>query len=117
MIANKVNLKKCAKQLLGVDYTPEQEKVLIDMCTKNSPYLIHREYQHIDKHMSASVYDYMSQIDKIVHGYGVESLYPDINLTYVNMGDTYALTLYWYNGKLHIGCWGDIAENHYNKLS
>lgn len=49
--------------------------------------------------------------DSLMKGYGVESLYPDIpSLYYVNMGDTYSITLLYYNGRYQIGSWGDIAE-------
>lgn len=47
LVANKKNLKKCAKDLLGNIYTPEKEQQLINLCTKKSLQDYHDNYSHI----------------------------------------------------------------------
>lgn len=102
--ANKANLKLYAKQLLGVNYTPENERKLINLCVKQSP-----EYKK-GEHKSFAINDYLQKINDLIGCFGVESLYPDIDLEYCNAGDTYAITIFWYNDKLWIGDWGSVAE-------
>ena len=106
--ANKKNIKLYAKDLLGVEYTPEKEKELINLCTKKSVY----DYWDGHCHKSFGVSNYMSAIDKLIGTYGVESLYPEVDLEYCNAGDTYNITLYYFNDKLYIGDWGSIAEQY-----
>jgi len=51
--------------------------------------------------------------DKAMGGYGVESLWPEYPyFSYVNMGDTYDLTLYYTGKSFQIGSWGDYVETH-----
>ena len=105
--ANKQNIELYAKELLGVEYTQEQEQKLIDLCTKKTVY----DFWDGDCHKSFGIRDYLQEIDKVLNTFGVESLYPEIDLDYCNAGDTYAITIYYYNDKLYIGDWGSIVEN------
>jgi len=104
--ANRKNLKQYAKELLGKEYTPEAEKKLIDLCTKKTVV----DYVDGCEHPSFAVVRWMVEIDELLHTYGVESLYPDVDLDYCNAGDTYALTILYYKDKLWIGDWGCVAE-------
>lgn len=106
--ANRVNLKKHARELLGNEYSPEAEKELIRLCTKRST----EDYRFYRDHISFAIVAWLSEIDKVLHTYGVESLFPEVNLDYCNMGDTYAMTIYHYQDKLWIGDWGSIVEEH-----
>lgn len=46
-------------------------------------------------------------------GYGVESLYPEFpKFAYVNMGDTYRMTLCYTGRSFYCGSWGDWVERH-----
>ena len=40
---------------------------------------------------------------------------PDVDIEYVNKGDTYATTLLKVNGNYRIGCWGDEVERYERK--
>ncbi len=62
-------------------------------------------------------------INGLLHGYGVEAIrgthhvgpyYLDINLLYVNLGDTYVPTVLFdtLNHNFLIGSWGDFVEAH-----
>ncbi len=105
MIANKSNLKKYAKQLLANEYSEAKEKELITVCLNG----FERTYGHISHDRTA----HLEQIDKILNTHGVEgSMEPDIQ--YCNAGETYALTILYYQGKLRIGNWGDIVERATN---
>lgn len=108
LIANKRNLKKYAKILLGNEYTKELEDKLIKTCTEKNVY----HYWTEDTHKSFAEYKWLSEINSILKMYGVESLAPDVNLYYCNSGDTYNLTIYHFNDKLYIGDWGSIAEKY-----
>lgn len=93
MVANKINIKKYADNLFGNEgATPEKVNALIDLCSKRP------------------TVGGLEKIDEILHNYGVESLYPEIDLDYSNAGDTYSTTIYAYNGKYHVGSWGDVYE-------
>lgn len=53
--------------------------------------------------------------DFLTHGYGVEYQNPghgkrSPGFSYVNMGDSYAATLLWVNGRYKVACLGDIVE-------
>lgn len=57
----------------------------------------------------------MGRINDLIDGYGVEYI-PEGKgekspaIEYVNMGDTYDITVMLINGKYRIGSWGDIVE-------
>lgn len=91
LVANKQNLKKCAKQLLGQEYSLQREIMLL-----NATNLV--------------------QFNVALKGYGVEGAYcskkPDLSFEYVNMGDGYTLTILNYRGKLRIGTWAEIVEKN-----
>ncbi len=59
--------------------------------------------------------------NELLKGFGVETIglpdgcfdncqAPEIEIQYVNMGDTYATTLLRVNGQYRVGNWGDIVE-------
>ena len=105
MKATKKSIKLYAESLFGVNYTPEKEKELIKLCIEPIKY-------PGGYHPSFAIQDRMELIDKVLGNFGVESLYPDVDLTYSNTGDTYATTIYYYNNRFNIGCWGDVAEKY-----
>jgi len=52
-------------------------------------------------------------IDKILKTHGVEGTCENgLDFQYCNTGDTYAMTLLYYKGKLRIGDWGTIVEEN-----
>lgn len=91
VVANKVNLKKNARQLLGADYSQNSERLLLQCTTLN-------------------------EFNQVLHGFGVEGQYcnvkPDLSFRYVNTGDGYNLTIIEFRGRLHIGCWAEIVEKN-----
>jgi hypothetical protein len=62
----------------------------------------------------------LEKINTIMDGCGVETIPHGHNqkspaIMYVNVGDPYHLTVMWYNGSFHVGCWGYIVEQgHYD---
>lgn len=51
--------------------------------------------------------------DYILEGFGIESLYPDYkDFQYINMGDTYDLTICFTGKSFIIDSWGNWVENH-----
>jgi hypothetical protein len=52
----------------------------------------------------------MSMFNELLGGYGVE--YAGHGLEYVNMGDTYNLTLIYHHGSYLVRSWGDIVESY-----
>ncbi len=117
LVANRQNIKKYARELLGVEHTPELAKEIIDICNKNNLSNYHDGRSHISFAMN-----WMSEINRVLHNFGVESIdlakiIPDITILgndryvmYSNTGDSYALTIMWYNGKFRIGSPGDFIE-------
>lgn len=58
-------------------------------------------------------YQRLLTVDDLLPGsYGVESLYPEYDVTYCNTGDTYTPTIYWEGRteKFVIGDWGSLLE-------
>ena len=59
-------------------------------------------------------------VSDIIGGFGAEYIQKGHNLkspamTYVNMGDTYRVTIIYVNGHFRIGCWGNTVEaGHYD---
>ena len=89
-IANKQNLKKYSKDLLGNIYTVEKEKELLKCET-------------------------LTDFNKVLEGFGIESVASishKHDFEYVNMGDSYNYTICDYKGRLRITTWGDIVENN-----
>jgi len=75
----------------------------------------------VDKH--TQVDETLKLINQILNGYGIESVrgklwisyvYQDINLLYVNMGDTYAITILFdtFTMKFIFSSVGDYIETH-----
>jgi len=109
LVANRKNLKEYAKTLLDNKYTEQKEKELIEVCTIKTVDYYHTGGQHI----SFAIRDWLEDINKILCTHGVESGYPDYeDLQYCNTGDTYALTILYYKGRLRIGDCGTIAEGN-----
>ena len=107
LVANKSNIKKYIKDILGNEYTETKEKELIEICTKDS----YTNYLEPGTHESFTIEIYMNKIDKVLNTYGVESGYPEIpSLEYCNTGEMYNTTILHYKGKLYIGNVGSIME-------
>lgn len=90
LVANKSNLTKKAVQLLGSEYTLENEKMLKKAST-------------------------LEEFNKALVGHGVEetkSISGKNDFRYVNLGDSYLLTIVEYKGKFRICCWADIVEEY-----
>lgn len=116
--ANQKNLKIHAKSLLGSEYSAETEKQLIRECCAG----FIRSHGHISHDRAA----HLDRIGKILHTHGTEGMLlnkhgEDVSgscsmrdvaadIQYCNAGDTYSLTILYYNGKLFIGDWGSIVE-------
>ena len=89
-VANKQNLKKYSKDLLGNIYTVEKEKELLKCET-------------------------LTDFNKVLEGFGIESVASishEHDFEYVNVGDSYCYTICDYKGKLRITTWGDIVEDN-----
>jgi len=55
----------------------------------------------------------LEEANAAMGGYGVGNLYPDYpEFYYVNMGDTYSMTLCYTGNSFYIGSWGDWVERH-----
>ena len=60
----------------------------------------------------------LTAINEVIEGHGIERIRPrdedrHPSYEYINMGDTYATTiLLRSDGRLIVGCWGDIVEVH-----
>lgn len=57
----------------------------------------------------------MNKISDLMGGFGIESIPKGHNsrspeILYVNMGDAYAETILYVNGRFQLGCWGNIVE-------
>ena len=89
-VANKQNLKKYSKDLLGNIYTVEKEKELLKCET-------------------------LIDFNEVLEGFGIESVASishEHDFEYVNTGDSYNYTICDYKGRLRITTWGDIVENN-----
>ena len=92
LVANKTNLKKYGKALLDENYSDDKVKELLKCKT-------------------------LDDFNNVLDGFGVEyvrSLSSENNFEYVNVGDSYGLTIVDYKGKLRITRIGDIVENNMN---
>jgi len=119
LAANRRNLSHYVKDLLGNNYTAQRARDLINECVGGFV----RETGHISHSRAA----HLERIDKLLGNYGVEGILlgedgQDVSGTcdpsqvahdvqYSNAGDTYAMTIMYYNGKLLIGDWGSIVES------
>jgi len=60
----------------------------------------------------------LTAINEIIEGHGIEQIIPKDedrhpSYDYINMGDEYSATiLLRSDGRLIVGCWGDIVEQH-----
>ncbi len=66
---------------------------------------------------NVSVRDILSYADKIMRGCGTESCFlrkdgRKLRCEYVNTGDSFNVTVLYWNSKIRIGCWGDLAERY-----
>lgn len=101
--ANRRNLKKHAKTLLGNEYSPDTEKTLI----KEALTGFVRTYGHISHDRG----DHLERLDKILKTHGVEGVLDNrVDIQYCNTGDTYAMTLLYWENDLWLGDWGTIIE-------
>jgi hypothetical protein len=116
--ANLANLNKYARELLGNEWTEERQALLVNECIKGFA----RGHGHVSHDRQA----HLERIDKILGTCGVEGMLLDRNgndmagecsmrdvladIQYCNAGDTYAMTVFYYNGTLCIGDWGSIVE-------
>ena len=91
VVANKQNLKKYAKALLGNEYSPHRELMLLNSSN-------------------------LGQFNVALKGFGVEGCYckkkPELSFEYINMGDSYTLTILMFKNKLRIGTWAEIVEKN-----
>jgi len=117
LIANCKNLKKHALSLCNGD--KELLKKVIDLCEapiRKQP----------GKHVSHAVRKRLDEIDSLIGGFGVESVFewrtggsvdatnyrPEevIDIQYVNQGGTFSTTILYWRGRLRIGDWGTIVK-------
>lgn len=92
LVANKMNLKNFAKVLLDKNYSDDKVKELLKCKT-------------------------IDDFNNVLNGFGVEyirSISGENDFEYVNVGDSYSLTIVDYKGKLRITTWGNIVENNMN---
>ena len=117
--ANRQNLKKHARALLGNEYSPEKEAALIRECTRG---FVRDSYRHISHDHAA----HLDRIGAILGTYGTEGMLlgkggEDLSGTcsmrgvklycqYCNTGDTYGMTVLYVSGRLCIGDWGSLVE-------
>lgn len=86
----------------------------VDRDAAKKAYQILQDYNHY----TDSEEKILEELNSLLGGYGVESTYDqncmgatDPNeLLYINMGDTYDLTICHYKNKFRLCSWGDIAE-------
>lgn len=125
LAANRSNLKKHARALLGNNYSPEAEKALIAECTRGFVRDTTRGWRPF-VHISHDRAAHLDRIGKILGTYGTEGMLlgkggEDLSGTcsmqevrldcqYCNTGDSYAMTILYCNGKLCIGDWGSLVE-------
>ncbi len=118
LVANRKNLKAHSKRLLANSPKPEAEKELIQTALngfeRNSGHISHDRANHLEK------------LNGILGTHGVEGMLLDrqgndvsgdcsmrnvaCDIQYCNTGDTYGVTLFYFQGKLRIGDWGSIVE-------
>lgn len=116
--ANKPNLRKYAKDLLGNEYSEETAGALIREIlsgfVRTTGHISHDRAAHLDR------------IGAILKTHGTEGMLLNrhgedmagscsmrevvADIQYCNTGDTYAMTVMYYNGALYIGDWGSIVE-------
>ena len=117
--ANRQNIKKHASALLGANYTPDNEKSLIQLCERQLNLVA-------GVHPSHTRRERLAEIDKLLGNYGVEGLLLDrhgndmsgtcsmsgvaLDCQYSNTGDTYAMTIMYVGSKLFIGDWGCLVD-------
>ena len=124
-IANRKNLKTHAETLLGNNYSPDAEQALLRECLSGfvrdtTPG--GRPFGHISHDRAA----HLDRIGKILGTCGTEGMLLGkggedlsgtctmdgikLDLQYCNTGDTYAMTVFYCNGRLCIGDWGSLVE-------
>jgi hypothetical protein len=55
--------------------------------------------------------NWSATLNTLLDSYGYETIAgKEWNMGYMNMGDTYALTLCHYKGRWHVCSWGDVVE-------
>jgi hypothetical protein len=117
--ANKINLRKYGKDLLGNNWSADREADLVRECLSG---FVHDTYHH----RSFDERDHIYRIDKILGNCGCEGMVLDRkgndvsgscceslvahDIQYSNTGDTYGVTIFYHNHKLYIGDWGSIVE-------
>lgn len=118
IIASIQNLRTHGAALLGNDYSPERLNALIDVC--------HSGFERTHGHISHDYAAHLEKINEVLGTHGVEGMLLDgsgadvsgdcstdrvkVDIQYCNAGDTYAMTVFYYKGRLRIGDWGSIVE-------
>jgi hypothetical protein len=107
LVANDKNIKRLAKNILGNEYNLERARELVRLCTKKD----WKDYHKPGYHHSFALVDWLTDIDKVICGYGVEAVRMDgLYYYYINTGDVYSLTFYYYRDKMRIGTLADLIE-------
>lgn len=102
--ANRKNLKAHAKALLGEKHSLEAESALIKEALTPPDY-------DTGWHPSHERADHLNRLSDIMNAFGCEGILEgNVDVQYVNMGDTYATTLLYWEDELWIGDWGSIVE-------
>lgn len=116
-VANRENLKEYAKTILDKNYTKDNERQLINICTKRNKI----EGHPVNEHGSFAVVRLLQKIGKLIGTYGVESIDMEQSLGkrlssdekyayYCNAGDVYLATIMFYRGKFRIGSIAELFE-------
>lgn len=91
-VANRMNLKKYGKALLDKNYSEDKVRELLKCKT-------------------------LDDFNNVLNAFGVgyaRSVSSENNFEYVDVADSYALTIVDYKGKLRITTIGDIIENNFD---
>ena len=111
------NLKKYGERLLGRHNSNTVED-LIKVYTKNKFKMSQDDdydYDNDENYVDNDSFRVISNFDKVLDNYGVEIIRgkePKDLIVYSNTGDSYALTVLYYNKKYYIGSWTDIVEEN-----
>lgn len=101
--ANSETLRKHAKALLGNEWSEETQAQLIDEALNG--------FTRTRGHISHDRAEHLERLNTIMRAHGVEGILEgDIDIQYVNQGDTYDMTLLYWNDAVWVGDWGSIVE-------
>lgn len=111
------SLKQYGERLLGRHNSHTVED-LIKVYTKNKLKMSQvddYDYDYEEEYFDNNSFKVISNFDKVLDNYGVEIIRgktPKDLVVYSNTGDSYALTVLYYNKKYYIGSWADIIEEN-----